>query len=150
MSFIVVVCSKCKWARGVKATSKRVKCNHCGATLDVQMARPFASADNERDLARAVGEVNENLHKHGKTPVPVGPAKAKEPARPKFRGEREFIIDLTQKKKEFTVDDVLQALAGSRGIAVQDVDREKVMKAINDLLMKGYIIETKYCHYRLA
>jgi threonine synthase len=150
MSFIVIVCSKCKWARGVKAASKRVKCTYCGATIDVQMARPFASADNEMDLARAVGEVNENLHKHGKKTVEVRPGPAKEQPRPKFRGEREFIIDLAQKKKEFTVDDVLQALSESRGIAVQAVDREKVMKAVNDLLMKGYMIETKYCHYRLA
>jgi len=150
MAFVVIVCSKCKWARGAKADSKRVKCTHCGASIDVQMARAFGRADNELDLAKVVGEVNEGLHRRGKKPVGAGRVKTDGTARPKFKGEREFIMELARKTKEFTIDEALQAIASSRGIAVQDVDREKLMRAINDLLTEGFMFECRYCRYRIV
>jgi DNA-directed RNA polymerase subunit RPC12/RpoP len=150
MAFVVIVCSKCKWARGAKVESKRVKCTRCGATIDVRLARAFGRADNELDLARAVGEVNESLHRRGKKPVGVGPGSTNEPPRPKFKGEREFIMEFARTKGEFTLDEILQAMAASRGIAVQDVDKEKAMRAINDLMTKGFLFECRYCRYRIV
>ena len=145
MAFVVIVCSKCKWARGARADAKRVKCTRCGATIDVKKARIFAHADNELDLAKAVGEVNEGLRKHKKLP-----AKGQGPPRPKFKGEREAILDLAKAKCEVTLAEIVEAIAASRGIPVGNVDKEAIGRAIEDLLMAGDIFECSIGRFRIV
>jgi len=153
MPFIVIVCSKCKWARGARADSKRVKCTRCGATIDVQLARPFAHADNEMELAKAVGDVNQRVIGKGRVTVRTQRPKyvhVKEEPRPKARSEREVILDLGRKMGDFTLEDVHTALAAARTIDVNFVDKEKALKTINELLIKGLIIETRYGRYKIV
>jgi len=151
MSFIVIVCSKCKWARGARADSKRVGCTRCGATIDVQLARPFAHADNELELAKAVGDVNQKVMGKGHTTVRTQRPKyvhVKEPPKPKAKNDRETILELAKERGEFGLDDALGALAASKGIDVSSVDREKVITRINELLTKGLLFEARYGRYR--
>jgi hypothetical protein len=153
MSFIVIVCSKCKWARGAKEDSKRVKCTHCGATIDVQLARPFARADNALDLAKAVGKVNQKVLGKGRTALRTQRPRdmpSKEPPRPKPKGDREVIMDLARCKGIFTIDDVLMALATSKGIGVSEVDKDKAQRTLNELLTKGLIFESSYNNFKIV
>lgn len=145
MAFIVIVCSSCKWARGAKADAKRVKCQHCGATIDVRKAKSFATADNVHDLSEAVGRVNENLRRHKK----VAPGPSGQP-RPKFKGERDAVLELAKAKAEFTLVDVVEAIAKQRGMDQSAVDKEKVAEAIEDLLTKGFLMEFTYGRFRLV
>lgn len=151
MSFIVIVCSKCKWARGARASSKKVRCTRCGALIDVQLARPFAHADNELKLAKAVGDVNQKVIGKGKVTVRTQIPKyihVKEEPRPKAKADREVILDLGRKGAEFTLEDVLEALASSKGLEISAVDKEKAIKTINELMTKGLLIETRYGRYK--
>jgi hypothetical protein len=149
MAFVVIVCSKCKWARGAKASAKRVKCTRCGATIDVGLAKPFAYADNELDLAKAVGDVNEGLHKRTKGSRPK-PAPVAGPPRPKFKGEREAVLDLAKEKGEVTLAEIVEAIAASRGIPVGNVDKDAVSRAIEDLLMAGDLFECSIGRFRIV
>jgi hypothetical protein len=151
MSFIVIICSKCKWARGARTDSKRVKCTRCGATIDVRLARPFAHANNELELAKAVGDVNQKVMGKGKTTIRTQIPKdvhVEHPAKPKAKGDRETILELAKKMGEFGLDDALGALAGSKGIDVSSVDIEKTIKTINELLTKGLLFEARYGRYK--
>ena len=155
MEFWVIVCSKCKWARGVKATSKRVRCTRCGATIDVRLARPFGKACNELDLAKAVGEVNEYLHRRGRRPAQVRtskeyPASKTRTPKPRTKEVRETIMELARTKKEFSVEDVIQALARTHLVLPSEVERDDAVKAIDDLMTKGLIFEFKFGHYKIV
>jgi hypothetical protein len=54
----VVVCSKCKHAKGVGLSSKTTKCTHCGTILHVKKLKIFYTTDSQKDLRYAVGRVN--------------------------------------------------------------------------------------------
>jgi hypothetical protein len=110
---------------------------------------------NELDLAKAVGDVNENLHRRGRKPSNVksdghGPApKAKTP-RPRTKDDREAIMELARRKKEFTIEDVLEALAQTRMVPSSEVDNEDAVKAIDDLMTKGLIFEFKFGQFKIV
>jgi hypothetical protein len=153
MSFIVIVCSKCKWARGARADSKRVKCTRCGASIDVQLARPFAHADNELELAKAVGDVNQKVMGKGKVTIRTQRPKyvhVKEENKPKARPDRETLLELSRKRGEFSLEDALVALATAKGTDAASIDTEKALKTINELLTKGLLFETRYGRYRIV
>ena len=58
MRFGVIVCSKCKHAKGVELSSKTTKCTHCGKILHVKKLKVFYTTDSQAELHHAVGRVN--------------------------------------------------------------------------------------------
>jgi hypothetical protein len=58
MRFGVVVCSKCKHAKGVQLSSRTTKCTHCGKILHVKKLKLFYTTDSQAELRHAVGQVN--------------------------------------------------------------------------------------------
>jgi hypothetical protein len=69
--FAVVLCSKCKWALGVKTTTKQSTCNRCGAKINIGKAKIYKNCANERELAAAVAAVNKKTARKRKRPEQV-------------------------------------------------------------------------------
>ncbi|HVO77858.1 MAG TPA: DUF1922 domain-containing protein, partial [Methanomassiliicoccales archaeon] len=59
--FGVVVCPKCKKARGVVLGSARAKCPRCGHSIDLSKARVFYKTEKQAELAEAVKKMNDRL-----------------------------------------------------------------------------------------
>ncbi|MEM0449910.1 MAG: DUF1922 domain-containing protein, partial [Methanomassiliicoccales archaeon] len=57
----VIICSKCRRARGVSLSCKKVRCNHCGKYIDVSKARVFHRTEDHEEIARAVQKINERM-----------------------------------------------------------------------------------------
>ncbi|UCD92854.1 MAG: DUF1922 domain-containing protein [Methanobacteriota archaeon] len=58
--FGVVVCSRCKRARGVDLRSKTARCQ-CGNQIQLKEAKKFFESNDQREIASAVGKLNAEL-----------------------------------------------------------------------------------------
>jgi hypothetical protein len=58
MKFNVILCPRCKTARGAVAGTKTTNCTKCGKRINLKKARVLANVEYETELARVVGEIN--------------------------------------------------------------------------------------------
>ena len=61
MTFGVVVCKKCKFAKGVDLATSKTKCTRCGKSIDMKKAKVFAKTESQSELSALVGELNAKL-----------------------------------------------------------------------------------------
>lgn len=121
----VVVCPRCKRAKGVDLKQKTTTCA-CGFAIRVVPARVRARASTPRELAPLVGEVNAELaggaQVVAKAFAPVRPRRAREvharviAAVPKAGDRaskmRAAAVQLTNELEVFTKDDWIRVLEG--------------------------------------
>ena len=62
MKYGVIVCSKCKKAKGVNLSYKTTKCVVCGRVLKLKQSKIFYETDSENKLRHAIGLVNANIN----------------------------------------------------------------------------------------
>ncbi|MEM2869943.1 MAG: DUF1922 domain-containing protein [Thermoplasmata archaeon] len=92
MAYVVVVCSKCRRARGARESAKTARCPGCGRSLTLQKLRKYFRTSSLTDLAEAVGRMNAQLR--GGLETCLGDRKEKgrggtSGGEPQARGERE-------------------------------------------------------------
>jgi hypothetical protein len=58
MKFIVILCPRCKTAKGALAGTKTTNCAKCQKNINLKKARVLAKVDYESELAKMVGEIN--------------------------------------------------------------------------------------------
>ena len=63
MRYGVIVCPRCKRARGILLTNKTTTCSHCGKKFKTQGLKVYYKTDSVKELAAAVGGINESLHR---------------------------------------------------------------------------------------
>jgi len=61
MKYGVIVCPKCKKAKGVLLAHKTTKCIRCGKTLTLEKIRILYKTDSEAKLRNSLGLVNAEL-----------------------------------------------------------------------------------------
>jgi hypothetical protein len=61
MKFGVIVCPKCKKAKGVILSYKTTKCNRCDKVLNLEKIRILYKTDSEHKLRHSLGLVNAEL-----------------------------------------------------------------------------------------
>jgi len=145
--FGVVVCPKCKKARGVVIGSARAKCPRCGHSIDLSKARIFYKTDSQAELAEAVKKMMDRLSEgiedidvERKRRRPV----VKKETRPR-RTEDSLVAvakQLTTRQGTFAVEDFASALE------IKDV--EAASKLIDALLAQGLLLEPRPGRYRAA
>jgi hypothetical protein len=59
--FGVIICPKCHRARGVSLSAKKVRCSHCGKSIDISLAKVYHRTESQEELARAVRRLTERL-----------------------------------------------------------------------------------------
>lgn len=57
----VIICPKCHRARGVSLSSKKVRCSHCGKSIDVSLAKVYHRTEDREELVLAVQRMTEKL-----------------------------------------------------------------------------------------
>jgi len=63
----VIVCPRCRVARGIHLRQKTAKCPRCGKKLEVKKLRIICTARDARKLQEAVAMVNMKLGKNPKS-----------------------------------------------------------------------------------
>ncbi len=58
----VVVCPDCEMARAVNLSHTTVACQHCGKRFKLRTRQVLYRADDAREAAAAVADVNRKLH----------------------------------------------------------------------------------------
>lgn len=61
MKYGVIVCSKCKKAKGVMLSSKTTKCIRCGKILYLDKVKIFYKTNSEYKLRQSLGIINAKL-----------------------------------------------------------------------------------------
>lgn len=61
MKFKVVLCPRCKTARGIRSDAKSATCPRCGKRMDLKKARELSEVESEKELASVVMELNTRL-----------------------------------------------------------------------------------------
>lgn len=64
----VVVCTKCKNAKGVDLISKNTRCTRCGKQLSLRKLNVYFRSDSQTEIASKVGELNAKLRDVDITP----------------------------------------------------------------------------------
>ena len=62
MELGIVVCPKCKKAKGVNLSCKTTRCTRCGRVLRLEKLRVMYKTDSEQKLRQALGLVNAELN----------------------------------------------------------------------------------------
>ncbi len=151
----VVVCPRCKRAKGVDLKQKTTMCS-CGFTIHVVPARVKARAATAHELAPLVGQVNADLAGGGKQVQQLlaprrkarpGDVHARVIAAVQDRGDRatrvrSAAVELTNELELFTRDDWAKVLDGM-GIADPD-------GALAVLLDANLVFEPKPGFYRVV
>jgi len=65
MRFGAIVCPRCKRAKGILLTSKTTACPHCGKKFKIRGLKVYYKTDSTKELAAAVGKLNESLRGTG-------------------------------------------------------------------------------------
>jgi rRNA maturation protein Nop10 len=116
--FGVIICPKCHRARGVSLSAKKVKCPHCGRTIDVSMAKVYHRTEDQEELVLAVQKMTERLavsiedypaerKRRGK----VAPKECK--TKSSEQDLRALAIELTEQKGQFTLEDLMAETGAS-------------------------------------
>ena len=145
--FGVVVCPKCKKARGVIIGSAKAKCPRCGHSIDLSKARVFYKTDSQAELAEAakkmmdrLSEGIEDIDVERKRRRPV----VKKETRPR-RTEDSLVAvakQLTMAQGTFAVEDF------ANGLEIKDV--VVASKLIDAMLAQGLLLEPRPGRYRAA
>jgi len=61
MRFGVIVCPKCKKAKGVNLSFKTTKCIRCNKTLEIKKIKILCKTDSEVELRQKLGLINAEL-----------------------------------------------------------------------------------------
>ena len=61
MAYVVIVCSRCRLARGAREGAKTASCSRCGRTLHLAEMRKYHRAESLSELAEAIGQLNAKL-----------------------------------------------------------------------------------------
>ncbi|MCK4902543.1 MAG: hypothetical protein KAS76_04225 [Thermoplasmatales archaeon] len=61
MKYGIIVCPKCKSAKGVILTNKTTKCNRCSKTLVFEKMRILYKTDSQQKLRSSLGLVNAEI-----------------------------------------------------------------------------------------
>ena len=61
MKFGVVVCPRCKKAKGTILSYKTTKCNRCGKVLDLGKIKILYKTNSEQKLRHSLGLINAEL-----------------------------------------------------------------------------------------
>jgi ssDNA-binding Zn-finger/Zn-ribbon topoisomerase 1 len=57
----IVVCPKCKQAKGIDLSKKTSRCPRCGRVLHIKKLKIFYETDSQEQLRQAVGSLNAKL-----------------------------------------------------------------------------------------
>ena len=61
MAYVVIVCSRCKLARGAPEHARTASCPGCGRKLRIQELKKYHRTDSLKELAEAIGQLNARL-----------------------------------------------------------------------------------------
>jgi DNA-binding transcriptional ArsR family regulator len=61
MAYVVIVCSRCRLARGAPESAKTASCPGCGRKLRVPELKKYHRTDSLTELAEAIGRLNASL-----------------------------------------------------------------------------------------
>lgn len=61
MKFGVIVCPKCKRAKGVDLSYKTTRCIRCGKVLKLENLKIFYETNSQGELQNAIGHMNAKL-----------------------------------------------------------------------------------------
>lgn len=61
MAYVVIVCSRCRLARGAAETAKTASCPNCGRKLRVAEARKYFRSESLDQVREAIGQLNARL-----------------------------------------------------------------------------------------
>lgn len=61
MAYVVIVCSRCRLARGAAENAKTAACPSCGRVLRVQELRKYYSSESLDKIREAIGQLNARL-----------------------------------------------------------------------------------------
>ena len=61
MKYGVIVCPKCKKAKGINLTRKTTKCNRCNKVLIINKIKIFYKTDSEQKMRQAIGLINAKM-----------------------------------------------------------------------------------------
>ncbi len=149
----VVVCPRCKRAKGVDLKQKTTTCS-CGFTIHVQPARVRARAATPRELAPLVGQVNAEIAGGTRAVQQVlAPPKRPRPREVHARvvaavpqqGDRATriraaAVELTSELEVFTMDDWMRVL---EGLGIADAEN-----ALQSLMRSNAVFEPREGFYR--
>ena len=62
MKYGIIVCSKCKMAKGVILTNKTTRCNRCGRLIDLNKVSILFKTNNHIDLINHIGKINSQIY----------------------------------------------------------------------------------------
>jgi predicted RNA-binding Zn-ribbon protein involved in translation (DUF1610 family) len=61
MAYVVIVCSRCRLARGAAETAKTASCPNCGRKMHVAELRKYFRSESLDQLREAIGQLNARL-----------------------------------------------------------------------------------------
>lgn len=168
MKFGVVLCPRCKTAKGIRLNAKTSRCSKCGKNIDLKKAQVLYRVSSERQLSKVVMEYNKKImsgeeiylediksikqvkqkrtkgKEYGKSPSIYEDVLSKLNV---VSGRDEKIVcaakELCNLKEEFTEDDFREILMGI-GIDKED----DLRKYLTKLMANDVIYEPKSGIYR--
>ncbi|MGD1059856.1 MAG: hypothetical protein ABR879_00140 [Methanomassiliicoccales archaeon] len=145
--FGVVVCPKCKKARGVVLGSARARCPRCGHSIDLSKARVFYKTDSQAELAEAVKKMMDRLNE-GIEEIDVERKRRRPFEKKEVRTRRTedsllaAVRELSERLGTFGPEDF------AKSIETKDV--EEASKLIDNMLAQGLLLEPRPGRYRSA
>lgn len=61
MKYGVIVCPKCRKAKGFELKNKTTRCTYCNKTIVIDNLKIFYKTDSQEKLTNAIGLVNANI-----------------------------------------------------------------------------------------
>jgi hypothetical protein len=62
MKFGIIVCPKCKMAKGTDLSNKTTRCIRCGKVLTIEKLKILYKTNSEQKIREAIGLVNAELN----------------------------------------------------------------------------------------
>ncbi|MDD1769981.1 MAG: DUF1922 domain-containing protein [Methanomassiliicoccales archaeon] len=145
--FGVVVCPKCKKARGVVLGSARARCPRCGHSIDLSRARVFYKTDSQTELAEAVKKMMDRLSE-GIEEIDVE-RKRRRPVPAKETRKRRTEESLVAVAKELTLSlGSFEVMDFASSLEIKNA--EEASKLIDAMLAQGLLLEPRPGRYRAA
>jgi hypothetical protein len=63
MKYGVIVCSKCKMAKGVNLYNKTTRCNRCGKIINIKKVKILFKTESAEKLRYYIGVTNAKINK---------------------------------------------------------------------------------------
>jgi hypothetical protein len=168
MGYVVVVCSRCKLAKGAPEKQKTTMCPSCGRTLHIADLKKYYHAESLPEVRDAIGRLNAKLRggldayteeaaeklkrgvKKGNS-VPLAPSPDtsgdmlltgdRSPSSSRYDRR---ILDFLDMNGVSTPEQIL------RGLAKSGMTRELLEKRLNKLCEGGYIYEPSVGKYKIV